>query len=141
VSPRVFPPALGLAPDHRKQDDPIDDIGYRRFAPAEAGLLAEFLTTEDWPYHGAGAPSAAPIRQQAAAGDYDNDRTRAFWIVTSADAQAGLIRLLDLGDDTPLRALPGWITFSLARSARRAEPDEPAVMATSASATLTIHCN
>jgi RimJ/RimL family protein N-acetyltransferase len=78
------------------------DIGYRRFVPAEADLLAEFLTTEDWPYHGAGAPSADQIRQQAAAGLYDNDRTRAFWIVAGAGTEAGLIRLLDLGDDTPL---------------------------------------
>jgi RimJ/RimL family protein N-acetyltransferase len=94
--------------------DHIDDISYRRFVPAEAAMLAEFLTTEDWPYHGTGAPDAAQIRQQAAAGLYDNDRTRTFWIVTGtgtgtgtgthaeAEAEAGLIRLLDLGDDTPL---------------------------------------
>jgi RimJ/RimL family protein N-acetyltransferase len=80
---------------------PIDDIGYRRFAPAEADLLAEFLTTEDWPYHEASATSAAQIRQQAAAGFYDNDQTRTFWIITGG-TEAGLIRLLDLGDDTPL---------------------------------------
>jgi RimJ/RimL family protein N-acetyltransferase len=64
-------------------------------------VLAEFLTTEDWPYH-SGASSAAQVRQQAAAGDYDNDQTRAFWIVTAAGTEVGLIRLLDLGDDTPL---------------------------------------
>jgi RimJ/RimL family protein N-acetyltransferase len=82
----------------------MNDIRYRRFVPAEAALLAEFLTTEDWPYHGSGAPGAAQIRQQAAAGLYDNDRTRTFWIVTGAGTgtEAGLIRLMDLGDDTPL---------------------------------------
>jgi RimJ/RimL family protein N-acetyltransferase len=92
----------GWRPDHRKRGDLIDDIGYRRFVPADADLLAEFLTTEEWPYHADGAPSATRIRQQAAAGDYDNDRTRAFWIITGTGAVAGLIRLLDLGDDTPL---------------------------------------
>jgi RimJ/RimL family protein N-acetyltransferase len=89
----------------------MDDIGYRRFVPAEADLLAEFLTAEDWPYHAGGAPSAAQLREQAAAGRYDDDRTRTFWIVTSpgtgtgstgTGTEAGLIRLLDLGDDTPL---------------------------------------
>ena len=79
-----------------------DRISYRRFVPAEADLLAEFLTTEDWPYHGAGAPGAARIRQQAAAGYYDSDQTRTFWIVTSDGTEAGLIRLLDLADGTPL---------------------------------------
>jgi RimJ/RimL family protein N-acetyltransferase len=79
-----------------------DRISYRRFVPAEADLLAEFLTTEDWPYHGAGAPGAAQIRQQAAAGYYDSDQTRTFWIVTSDGTEAGLIRLLDLADGTPL---------------------------------------
>jgi|ERR1035438_1552587 hypothetical protein len=77
-----------------------DHIGYRRFVPAETDLLAKFLTTEDWPYHGDGAPDAAQIRDQAAAGHYDNDQTRTFWIVTGTEA--GLIRLLDLADDTPL---------------------------------------
>ncbi|MDQ2815274.1 MAG: GNAT family N-acetyltransferase [Actinomycetota bacterium] len=77
-----------------------DQIGYRRFVPAEADLLAEFLATQDWPYHGDGTPDAAQIREQAAAGHYDNDQTRTFWIVTGAEA--GLIRLLDLADDTPL---------------------------------------
>jgi RimJ/RimL family protein N-acetyltransferase len=80
----------------------VPDILYRRFFAAEADLLAEFLTTEDWPYHGAGAPDAATIREQAAAGDYDNDQTQTFWIVTGAEMRVGLIRLLDLGDDTPL---------------------------------------
>ena len=77
-------------------------IEYRRFSPADAELLAEFLSTEDWPYHGSGAPGTAEVREQAAAGHYDNDQTRAFWIVTGTDAVAGLVRLLDLGDDTPL---------------------------------------
>lgn len=86
----------------RTEDYPVDGICYRRFVPAEADRLAEFLTTEDWPFHGTGTPSAAQIRKQAAAGHYDNDRTRAFWIVTGAGTEAGLIRLLDLGDDTPL---------------------------------------
>jgi len=79
-----------------------DQIEYRRFAPADADLLAEFLTAEDWPYHGAGMPDASQVRERAAAGRYDNDQTRAFWIVTDANTVAGLVRLLDLGDDTPL---------------------------------------
>ncbi len=79
-----------------------DPVGYRRFVPAEADLLAEFLTAEDWPYHSAGPPGAAQIREDAAAGRYDNDQTRTFWIVTGTGAEAGLIRLLDLADDTPL---------------------------------------
>lgn len=79
-----------------------DPIEYRRFSPADADLLAEFLSTEDWPYHGSGAPGAAEVREQAVAGQYDNDRTRAFWIITGTSAVAGLVRLLDLGDDTPL---------------------------------------
>jgi RimJ/RimL family protein N-acetyltransferase len=93
---RSVPPAARAAPI-AKAGDRID---YRRFVPAEADLLAEFLTTEDWPYHGPGTPSAAQIRQDVAAGHYDNDETRTFWIVTGTEA--GLIRLLDLADDTPL---------------------------------------
>lgn len=77
-----------------------DHVEYRRFVPAEADLLAEFLTTEDWPYHGTRGRDAAHIRQDATAGRYDNDQVRTFWIVT--ETEVGLIRLFDLADDTPL---------------------------------------
>jgi RimJ/RimL family protein N-acetyltransferase len=77
-------------------------VEYRRFVPAEADRLAEFLTTEDWPYHGPGAPGTDRIREQVAAGHYDSDRARTFWIVTRTGTEVGLIRLFDLGDDTPL---------------------------------------
>jgi len=42
-----------------------DHIEYRRFVPAEAELRAEFLTTEDWPYHGPRAPDAAQVCEQS----------------------------------------------------------------------------
>lgn len=81
--------------------DPCDGIDYRRFVPAEADLLAEFLTAGDWPYHSPGGRDAAQIRLEAAAGRFDDGQTRTFWIV-AAGAEAGLIRLLDLADDTPM---------------------------------------
>jgi RimJ/RimL family protein N-acetyltransferase len=65
-------------------------------------LLAEFLSSQDWPYHAGGTPDAARVREQAAAGYYDNDETRTFWVVTGDGTRAGLIRLLDLADDTPM---------------------------------------
>jgi RimJ/RimL family protein N-acetyltransferase len=100
----------------------MHDVHYRRFVPAEAGTLAEFLSTESWPYHGGGTPAASQVREQAAAGHFDNDQTRTFWIVADASccyqpvgdggagagagngagALIGLIRLMDLGDSTPL---------------------------------------
>ena len=78
-------------------------VEYRRFVPGDADVLAEFLTGEDWLFFAGGSgPGADRIREQVAAGDYDNDRTRAFWIVTDTGTEAGLIRLFDLGDNTPL---------------------------------------
>ncbi len=71
-----------------------DYIEFRRFVLGEADTLAEFLTTEDWPYHSSDGPAAAQVLEQAAAGGYDNDRTRTFWIVTGTGTEAGLIRLL-----------------------------------------------
>lgn len=75
---------------------------YRRFVPGEVELLAAFLTGEDWPFFGrSGRPRADLVREQAAAGHYDSDQARTFWIVAGT-AEVGLIRLFDLGDDTPL---------------------------------------
>lgn len=81
---------------------PGGDAGYRRFVPAEAGLLAQFLTAEDWPYHRSGGWDAAQVRREVAAGQFDNEQTRAFWIVAGG-GEAGLIRLLDLADDSRMR--------------------------------------
>jgi len=52
---------------------------YRRFVAGKADLRAEFLTAEDWPYFaGDGRPAADRIRERAAAGEFDNDRTRTW---------------------------------------------------------------
>ncbi|MFI6322415.1 GNAT family N-acetyltransferase [Nonomuraea sp. NPDC050556] len=60
--------------------------------------LAGFLAADDWPFH-AGAPSATVA-----------DDAQAFWILADGE-RAGLVKLMDLGDDTPmfdLRVRQAW---------------------------------
>ncbi|ARE76152.1 MULTISPECIES: GNAT family N-acetyltransferase [unclassified Streptomyces] len=77
------------------------DIAYRRYAPSEADDLVAFLTGDTWPFHG--SPVVAPdrARQWAADGRFDNEETRSFWIAGGGET-LGLIRLMDLGDGTPV---------------------------------------
>ncbi|MEQ4723554.1 GNAT family N-acetyltransferase [Nonomuraea sp. B19D2] len=75
-------------------------IEFARFSLDDTDLLVDFLTRQDWPFH-AGTQDPEAVKSRAADGLYDNEETRTFWVL--ADGQrAGLIRLQDLADDTPL---------------------------------------
>jgi RimJ/RimL family protein N-acetyltransferase len=63
--------------------------------PADAPRIAEFLGSQTWPFHGGG------LAEEVAAGYFGAD-VKAFWITAGEDAAAGLIKLFDLADDTPM---------------------------------------
>ncbi|MFI6478954.1 GNAT family N-acetyltransferase [Nonomuraea sp. NPDC050663] len=71
-----------------------------RFVPDDADDLVAFLTGEEWPFH-TGVPQEAAVRSRIVAGHYDDDDERTFWIVAGGE-RAGLVRLQDFSDDTPL---------------------------------------
>jgi RimJ/RimL family protein N-acetyltransferase len=77
------------------------DITYRRVEPDDADALVSFLTGDTWPFHGSPVVTADQARRWIAAGRYHSDENRAFWIIV-AGANAGLIRLMDLADSTPV---------------------------------------
>lgn len=74
------------------------DIHYRPLAATDGELLTNFLTREPWPFH-AGTTTPERVRRKFENGDYDNEETRVFWMVT--DTEVGLIRLMDLSHDDP----------------------------------------
>ncbi|SDH00397.1 GNAT family N-acetyltransferase [Nonomuraea jiangxiensis] len=75
-------------------------IEFPRYAPGDTDLLVGFLTGEDWPFH-AGTQQADAIRRRAADGLFDDAENRTFWVLADGE-HAGLIRLQDLADDTPM---------------------------------------
>ncbi|MDX3540667.1 GNAT family N-acetyltransferase [Streptomyces sp. MB09-01] len=79
------------------------EITYRRFVPSEAESedLVGFLTGDTWPFHGAAVVDREQARRWISDGRYDGDENRAFWI-TAGDHVVGLVRLMDLGDSTPV---------------------------------------
>ncbi len=77
------------------------NITYRRVEPGDADRLVVFLTGDTWPFHGSPVVTAEKARQWIATGRFHGDDNRAFWIAVEG-ADAGLIRLMDLGDSTPL---------------------------------------
>ncbi|WP_406515400.1 GNAT family N-acetyltransferase [Streptomyces sp. NBC_00873] len=77
------------------------EITYRRFVPSEGDALINFLTSDTWPFHSSVVIDRDRIRQWMSDGVYDSEENRTFWIVTG-DNVVGLIRLMDLGDETPL---------------------------------------
>ncbi|RPF43822.1 RimJ/RimL family protein N-acetyltransferase [Streptomyces sp. Ag109_G2-6] len=77
------------------------EITFDRYEPAQAEQLVEFLSGDTWPFHGAAVVEPAQARQWIEEGGYDGEDHRAFWITRDGE-RAGLIRLMDLRDPTPL---------------------------------------
>jgi RimJ/RimL family protein N-acetyltransferase len=77
------------------------EITYQRVEPDDADRLVDFLTGDTWPFHGSPVVTPDQARRWIAAGRYYDGETRAFWIILDG-ADAGLIRLMDLGDSTPV---------------------------------------
>jgi RimJ/RimL family protein N-acetyltransferase len=96
-------------------------IEFSRFSPdADTEALVGFLTGEEWPFH-AGVQEAEAIRRRAAEGVYDDEESRTFWVVADGE-RAGLVRLQDLADDTPmfdLRVRAAWRGRGLGTAAVR----------------------
>jgi RimJ/RimL family protein N-acetyltransferase len=77
------------------------DITYRRVEADDPDRLVVFLTGDTWPFHGSPIVTADLARRWIAAGRYHSDDSRAFWITVDGE-DAGLIRLMDLRDGTPM---------------------------------------
>ncbi|MFC5823746.1 GNAT family N-acetyltransferase [Nonomuraea insulae] len=94
-------------------------IEFSRFSPGDdTGALVAFLTGETWPFH-AGVQEEAAIRRRAADGLYDDDDSRTFWLLADGE-RAGLVRLQDLTEDTPmfdLRVRASWRGRGLGKAA------------------------
>lgn len=75
-------------------------IEFLRFSLPDVEPLVDFLTEEEWPYH-VGTQDRETVRRRAVEGLYDNEETRTFWVLVDGE-HAGLVKLQDLNDDTPL---------------------------------------
>lgn len=72
----------------------------RRFA-GEAEELADFLAGESWPFHVHPTVERQDVLNRARDGYYDSDESQTFWVEADG-VRAGVIRLFDLGDETPM---------------------------------------
>lgn len=77
------------------------EITCRPFVPSGGDALIDFLTSDTWPFHSSVVLDQARIGQWMSDGVYDSAENRTFWI-GAGDDTVGLIRLMDLGDETPL---------------------------------------
>jgi hypothetical protein len=77
------------------------EITYERFESTDAEELVGFLSGDTWPFHGSDVVDQAEAWQWIGEGHFGSQDNRAFWI-TVAGERTGLVRLMDLCDDTPL---------------------------------------
>lgn len=75
---------------------------FERYSSADAIALAKWLAADSWPFHGKSRQSPEAYRQKIVDGAIAGDDEQVFWIHVASDQRAGLLRLLDLSDPTPM---------------------------------------
>ncbi|MGW0790593.1 GNAT family N-acetyltransferase [Streptomyces sp. NPDC002911] len=77
------------------------DIIFRRLSASETVPLIRFLTSEKWPFHSVREVDSETAGQWVTEGRFESEENRSFWVVVDGET-VGLVRLMDLADDTPL---------------------------------------
>jgi RimJ/RimL family protein N-acetyltransferase len=71
---------------------------FRKLDPgSESAALADFLAGEVWPFHSTPQVDRHDVRRPVEEGLYDNT----YWIEAGGE-RAGIVRIFDLEDDTPM---------------------------------------
>ena len=68
----------------------------------EIDTLVNFLTSDTWEFHGVPNPSPEKVRESYENKFYNGEDCKTFWITLDKDTKAGMIRIYDLQDVTPL---------------------------------------
>lgn len=71
---------------------------FRRFDAGEGEALADFLAGEPWPFHTVEMVERQDVLKRVAEGYYDDET---YWIEIDGE-RAGIVRLFDLDDETPM---------------------------------------
>lgn len=75
-------------------------LQFRELVSADRELLADWLSSDSWPFHGQPNPSHESVLAGFDNGQYSNEETKTFWILQDSQP-VGLLRLFELGDLTP----------------------------------------
>lgn len=78
------------------------EIRLAEIGAPDVELLADWLSSRPWPYHGNTRVDAAWVRDQALCGYFFGAEARSFWIFDVASSPVGFVRAFDLADVTPL---------------------------------------
>lgn len=64
--------------------------------------LIQFLTSDTWDFLGVPNPNPEKIREDYKNQLYTGDNSKTFWIISDKQIKAGMIKIYDLQDSTPL---------------------------------------
>ncbi len=79
-------------------------IAFTRLDPTgeDHDALVEFMTRNEFPFHGRPRPTVADVETAISEGAYRDEENDSFWIDHSELERIGFFRLEDLSDDAPL---------------------------------------
>lgn len=75
------------------------NISFVAFQPSSDGVaLAQFLTSQQWPFHVHSSVSEEQILQSVREGNYSGENNHTFWIVGADEKRIGIVRLFEMDD-------------------------------------------
>jgi RimJ/RimL family protein N-acetyltransferase len=81
----------------------ITELNFVEYRPADAEKLAQWISREEWPFHGSDRPSLEKVQKWIADGDFEGDDNKTFWVYCPEMSEpVGLLALHELTDDTPI---------------------------------------
>jgi hypothetical protein len=67
-------------------------VSFREFSQNDAGLLADFLSGQDWPFHSTRREDRDAVIRRILDGHFDEKAARTFWVEVD-DEPVGMIQL------------------------------------------------
>jgi len=79
------------------------ELNFVEYRSADAEKLAQWISREEWPFHGSSRPELEKVQKWIADGDFEGEDNKTFWIYSPDMSEpVGLVSLHELTDDTPI---------------------------------------
>lgn len=77
------------------------NLHYRQLGPEDGSLLADWLSSDTWPFHVDPHPSRARVLERFDEGAYVGPDVRSYWMLADDEA-VGLLMITDLDGNCPM---------------------------------------
>ncbi|MGB3341436.1 MAG: GNAT family protein [bacterium] len=84
-----------------EQSVDVTAISFKQFLLGESEEIAQFLSSDSWPYHIYSNPTTKQVIEWVKNGKFVSKERQTFWVILSGKEKVGMIRIFGLRDSLP----------------------------------------